>query len=177
MGRGINSNMLDLDHIPQLTQTLDRLLTYYTRMALNLTFCIPNLRELAERLTYKERTNTKITLGTGGISFVGAALGVAGTAALLTPAGPALLLAAVATSASSAAIQGGQAGYNALFNMSLKEANQLADRVVGWHGLCVGILDALEQLRQTLLHQVLAITNKDGDDDSAGKNAVDNAEN
>jgi len=163
---GINSNLLDLDHIPQLTQSLDRLLTHYTRMALNLTFCIPNLNELAERLTYKERTNTKITLGTGGISFVGAALGVAGTAALLTPAGPALLLAAVATSASSAAIQGGQAGYNALFNMSLKEANQLADRVVGWYGLCVGILDALEQLRQTLLKQVLAITNKDSDDDN-----------
>jgi len=171
---GINSNLLDLDHIPQLTQTLDRLLTYYTRMALNLTFCIPNLRELAERLTYKERTNTKITLGTGGISFVGAALGVAGTAALLTPAGPALLLAAVATSASSAAIQGGQAGYNALFNMSLKEANQLADRVVGWHGLCVGILDALEQLRQTLLKQVLTITNKDSDGISSARKKNEN---
>ena len=89
---GINSNLLDLDHIPQLTQSLDRLLTYYTRMALNLTFCVPNLKELAERLTAKHRTNAKISLGTGGISFVGAALGVAGTAALLTPAGPALLL-------------------------------------------------------------------------------------
>eukprot|EP00536_Pseudo-nitzschia_multiseries_P009254 jgi/Psemu1/288335/fgenesh1_pg.253_\ len=150
---GINSNLLDLDHIPQLTQTLDRLLTYYTRMSLHLTFCAPNLPELAERLTHKERTNSKIALGTGGISFVGAALGVAGAAALLTPAGPALLLAAVATSASSAAIQGGQAGYNALFNMSLIEANQLADRILGWHGLCLGILDALEQLRQTLLQQ------------------------
>jgi len=158
---GINSNLLHLDHIPQLTQTLDRLLTYYTRMMLNLTFCIPNLKELAERLTVKERTNSRIRLGTGGMSFVGAALGVAGTAALLTPAGPGLLLAAIATNVGSAAIQGGQAGYNALFNLSLKEANQLADRVVGWHGLCVGILDALEQLRQTLLQQILAITNDD----------------
>lgn len=173
---GINSNLLDLDHIPQLSQSLDRLLTYYTRMALNLTFCVPNLKELAERLTAKHRTNAKISLGTGGISFVGAALGVAGTAALLTPAGPALLLAAVATSASSAAIQGGQAGYNALFNMSLKEANQLADRIVGWHGLCIGILDALEQLRQTLLQQVLAITNKERDDAVADKNNGDNSE-
>ena len=156
-GGGINSNLLDLDHIPQLTQTLDRLLTYYTRMSLHLTFCAPNMRELADRLTAKERTNSRIVLGAGGISFVGAALGVAGAAALLTPAGPALLLAAVATSASSAAIQGGHSGYNALFNMSLKEANQLADRILGWHGLCLGILDALEQLRQTLLQQVLAI--------------------
>jgi len=157
-GGGINSNLLDLDHIPQLTQTLDRLLTYYTRMSMHLTFCAPNMRELADRLTAKERTNSRIVLGAGGISFVGAALGVAGAAALLTPAGPALLLAAVATSASSAAIQGGHSGYNALFNMSLKEANQLADRILGWHGLCLGILDALEQLRQTLLQQVLAIT-------------------
>ena len=174
--QGINSNLLDLDHIPQLTQSLDRLLIFYTRMVLNLTFCVPNLKELAERLTAKHRTNAKISLGTGGISFVGAALGVAGTAALLTPAGPALLLAAVATSASSAAIQGGQAGYNALFNMSLKEANQLADRIVGWHGLCIGILDALEQLRQTLLQQVLAITNKERDDAVADKNNGDNSE-
>eukprot|EP00534_Pseudo-nitzschia_fraudulenta_P007829 CAMPEP_0201147704 /NCGR_PEP_ID=MMETSP0851-20130426/9237_1 /ASSEMBLY_ACC=CAM_ASM_000631 /TAXON_ID=183588 /ORGANISM="Pseudo-nitzschia fraudulenta, Strain WWA7" /LENGTH=585 /DNA_ID=CAMNT_0047423631 /DNA_START=5 /DNA_END=1762 /DNA_ORIENTATION=- len=163
---GINSNLLDLDHIPQLTQTLDRLLTYYTRMVLHLTFCTPNLKELAERLTSKERTNSKIALGTGGISFVGAALGVAGTAALFTPAGPALLLAAVATSASSAAIQGGHAGYNALLNMSLKEANQLADRIIGWHGLCLGILDALDQLRQTLLQQVLAIAQKNRYDDN-----------
>jgi len=170
---GINSNLLDLDHIPQLTQTLDRLLTYYTRMVLNLTFCVPNLKELAERLTTKHRTNTKISLGTGGISFVGAALGVAGTVALLTPAGPALLLAAVATSASSAAIQGGHAGYNALFNMSLKEANQLADRVVGWHGLCAMILDALDQLRQTLLEQVLKITNKNSNIDSANRDTSD----
>jgi len=169
---GVNSNLLDLEHIPQLTQTLDRMLTYYTRMALNLTFCAPNLKELAERLTSKHRINTSISLGTGGISFVGAALGVAGTAALLTPAGPALLLAAVATSASSAAIQGGQAGYNALFNMPLKEANQLADRIVGWHGLCVGILDALEQLRQTLLQQILQITNKN---DEEGKDSSDSA--
>lgn len=173
---GINSNLLDLDHIPQLTQSLDRLLTYYTRMALNLTFCVPNLKELAARLTEKHRTNAKISLGTGGISFVGAALGVAGTAALLTPAGPALLLAAVATSASSAAIQGGQAGYNKLFNMSLIEANQLADRIVGWHGLCMGILEALEQLRNTLLQQVLAITNKSDSDDPADKATGDNSE-
>jgi len=173
---GINSNLLDLDHIPQLTQTLDRLLIYYTRMALNLTFCVPSLKELVERLTSKERNNTKISLGTGGISFVGAALGVAGTAALLTPAGPLLLLAAVATSASSAAIQGGQLGYNALFNMSLKEANQLADRIVGWHGLCTGILDTLEQLRQTLLQQIVAVTSQNSDDDSTDRNTSDNGD-
>mmetsp|Transcript_9344 Transcript_9344/g.22952 ORF Transcript_9344/g.22952 Transcript_9344/m.22952 type:complete len:651 (+) Transcript_9344:176-2128(+) len=171
---GINSNLLDLDHIPHLTQTLDRLLTYYTRMVLNLTFCAPNLRELAERLTYNERTNTKINLGTGGISFVGAALGVAGTAALLTPAGPALLLAACSTSASSAAIQGGQAGYNALFNTNLKEANQLTDRVVGWHGLCVRILDALEQLRRTLVKQILSISKKDRNRGNSADNSETN---
>jgi hypothetical protein len=157
-GNGLNTNLLDLDHIPQLKQTLDRLLTYYTRMALQLTFCVPNLCELANRITVKERSNSAIRLGTGGISFVGAALGVAGACAMITPAGPALLLAAVATSASSAAIQGGHMAYNAGFDMSQKESNQLADRILGWHGLCLGILDALEQLRQTLLQQIFAIT-------------------
>ena len=155
---GSAGSLLDLDHIPQLKQTLDRLLTYYTRMALQLTFCVPNLCELANRLTVKERSNSQIQLGTGGVSFVGAALGVAGACAMLTPAGPALLLAAVATSASSAAIQGGHMAYSKGFDMSQKETNQLADRILGWHGLCLGILDALEQLRQTLLQQIFAIT-------------------
>ena len=77
------------------------------------------------------------------------------------------------TSASSAAIQGGQAGYNALLNMSLKDANQLADRILGWHGLCLGILDALEQLRQTLVQEILSITEETNrkDDDKENENA------
>mmetsp|Transcript_25729 Transcript_25729/g.27659 ORF Transcript_25729/g.27659 Transcript_25729/m.27659 type:complete len:444 (+) Transcript_25729:22-1353(+) len=150
------TKLLDLDHLPHLTHTLERLVHYYTRMMVQLTFCVPNIRELADRLTSKERSNSKIALGTGTISFVGAALGVAGAAALLTPAGPALLLAAVATSASSAALQGTHLGYNAVFDLNQKEVHQLADRILGWHGLCLGILDALEHLRQTLLQQIVA---------------------
>ena len=60
--------------------------------------------------------------------------------------------------------------------MSLIEANQLADRIVGWHGLCLGILEALEQLRNTLLQQVLAITNKSDSDDPTDKATGDNSE-
>jgi hypothetical protein len=114
------------------------------------------LRELADRLTSKQRSDSKIRLGTGGLSFVGAALGVAGAAAMITPAGPALLIAAVATSATSAAIQGTHMGYNAT-NLNQKEAHQVADRILGWHGLCLGILEALEQVRQVLLQELLAL--------------------
>ena len=152
----LNRNLLELDHLPQLTQTLDRLLYYYTRMVVHLTFAVPNLRELADRLTSKQRSDSKIRLGTGGLSFVGAALGVAGAAAMITPAGPALLIAAVATSATSAAIQGTHMGYNAT-NLNQKEAHQVADRILGWHGLCLGILEALEQVRQVLLQELLAL--------------------
>ena len=152
----LNRNLLELDHLPQLTQTLDRLLYYYTRMVVHLTFAVPNLRELADRLTSKQRSDSKIRLGTGGLSFVGAAWGGAGAAAMITPAGPALLIAAVATSATSAAIQGTHMGYNAT-NLNQKEAHQVADRILGWHGLCLGILEALEQVRQVLLQELLAL--------------------
>ena len=66
-------------------------------MVLQLCFVIPTLRDVAANLTTKERRNSHIALGTGGLSFVGAALGVAGAAALLTPVGHVILLAAAAT--------------------------------------------------------------------------------
>lgn len=68
---------------------------------------------------------------------------------MLTPAGPAILLAAVATSATSGTFQGMHASYNKF--LSNKTAHQLADRCLGWHGLCLGILNALEKLRQDLI--------------------------
>lgn len=147
--------LLDPNH-PQLPQTLDRLLQYYTRMVLQLQFWVPNAtKELSRLLTDSERNNAKVALGTGSLSFVGAALGVAGAAALMTPAGPAILLAAVATSATSATIQGTHAGVNRYRLKSstsqLSHVHGLSDRLLGWHGLCLGILQVLEELRFQLL--------------------------
>lgn len=132
-------------HHPQLLQNLQRLVQHYTRMTLQLCFCVPNLHELAHQLTHKQKRNGAISLGNSALGFVGAALGVAGAAAMLTPAGPAILLAAVATSATSGTFQGMHTGYNMF--LSDKTVQQLADRCLGWHGLCLGILDAVESLR------------------------------
>ncbi|KAG7350513.1 hypothetical protein IV203_009873 [Nitzschia inconspicua] len=156
--KGSNSStkgLLDPNH-PQLPQTLDRLLQYYTRMVLQLQFWIPQATKgLAQSLTDSERSNAKVALGTGGLSFVGAALGVAGAAALMTPPGHLILLAAVATSATSATIQGTHAGvhrYRLKSSTSqLSQVHALSDRLLGWHGLCLGILNALEELRFQLL--------------------------
>jgi hypothetical protein len=138
-------------HHPQLLQTLQRLVQYYTRMSLQLSFCVPNLNELANQLTHKQKRDGAISLGNSALGFVGAALGVAGAAAMLTPAGPAILLAAVATSATSGTFQGMHLSYNKF--ISNKTAHQLADRCLGWHGLCLGILNAMEVLRQDLIVQ------------------------
>jgi hypothetical protein len=121
-----------------------------TQQTTQLSFCVPNLRELATHLTEREQRHTRIALGTNAVGFVGAALGVAGAATLLTPAGPAILLAAIATQATSGVLQGGHALAR---NISSKEANRLADRCLGWHGLCLGILQALETLRRDLIRQ------------------------
>jgi hypothetical protein len=146
-----NLPLLDPNH-PQLSQTLDRLLQYYTRMSLHLSFWLPVAgRQLANALTLAEKRNSQVALGTGSLSFVGAALGVAGAAALMTPAGPAILLAAVCSSATSATIQGTHAGYHRFMNKSNAQINALCDQILGWHGLCLGILNSLDELRYNLL--------------------------
>ena len=68
----------------------------------------------------------------------------------VTPAGPAILIAALATSATSGTLQMTHASYKSLYT-SQTTANQLADKVIAWHGLCLGILQGLEQLRMDLL--------------------------
>jgi hypothetical protein len=138
-------------HNPLLHANLERLMQYYLRMMIQLSFCVPRLTDLATQLSSKQRRNGAISLGTSSLGFVGAALGVAGAVSLMTPAGPAILLAAICTSATSGTLQVTHAGYNTF--LSNKEAHQLADRCVGWHGLCLGILNSLEQLRQDLLEE------------------------
>lgn len=138
-------------HHPELLKNVQRLVEYYTRMSLQLSFLVPNVDELAHQLTHKQKRDGAISLGNSALGFVGAALGVAGAAAMLTPAGPAIILAAVATSATSGTFQGMHASYNMF--LSSKTVHQLTDRCLGWHGLCLGILNALEKLRQDLIAQ------------------------
>lgn len=134
---------------PQVLNNLERLLHLYTRMCLQFSFWLPYVPELCNQIFAKQRKNAKISLGTTGLGFVGAALGVAGAATLLTPAGPAVLIAAMSTSATSGVLQATHQGYDKFF--SSKDTFQNADRMIGWHGLCCGILASLEQLRQDLL--------------------------
>ena len=46
-------------------------------------------------------------------------------------------------------------GNTAFQYTSAKEANQLADRIIGWNGLCLGILGALARLREVLIKEPL----------------------
>ena len=143
-------SQLNVDH-PELHQNLDRLLTCYTRMNIQLTFLIPSLTEVSIQLNQKEQQHGKIAIGNSSLGFVGAALSLAGAAAMLTPVGPVILLAGIATSATSGTLQMTHQGYKQF--ISCKQANQMADRVIAWHGLCLGILGCLEQLRQELLQE------------------------
>jgi hypothetical protein len=143
-------SQLNVDH-PELHQNLDRLLHCYTRMSIQLTFLIPSLTEVSLQLNQKERQHGRIAIGNSSLGFMGAALSLAGAAAMLTPVGPVILLAGIATSATSGTLQVTHQGYKQF--ISCKQANQMADRVIAWHGLCLGILGCLEQLRQELLQE------------------------
>jgi len=134
---------------PSALQSLERLLLLNTRMCLQLSFWLPYIPELSKQIFEKQRSNAKISLGTTGLGFVGAALGVASAATLLTPVGPAILIAAMATSATSGTLQATHQGYDKYF--SSKVTHEISDRLIAWHGLCCGILQSFEQLRQDLL--------------------------
>jgi hypothetical protein len=157
-----------------LHQKVMQLLTLYDRMMVQLSFCLNDIVPcLAIKLQTMEQSRSKVKLGATGLSFVSGALAVAGTATLLTPAGIPLLIgmtkaaysytalhmntlslflysAAMATSGTSSAIQFGNTAFT---YTSAKEANQLAERIVGWNGLCLSILAAFEHLRKELIHQ------------------------
>jgi hypothetical protein len=141
---------------PHVLQNLERLLHLYTRMCLQFSFWLPYIPELCLQIFQRQRQNAKISLGTTGLGFVGAALGVAGAATMLTPAGPAILIAAMATSATSGTLQATHHGYDKFY--SSKVTHEISDRLIGWHGLCCGILQSLEQLRQDLLADRMVYT-------------------
>ena len=147
---------LTMNH-PDVEKNLFRLLTFYTRLSVQLCREMPTIDKLSEQIDETERRHGAISIGNSTIGFVGASLSLAGTAAaLFTPAGPAILLAGVATSASSASLQITHSGWRKVSKMEA-QANRRADCILGWHGLCIGILACLEQLRQELLtkHRLL----------------------
>ena len=78
------------------------LLHYYTRYVNPISILLAAVTQhLADELTAREHDHSKFTIGTSSLGFVGAALGVAGAAGMSTPAGPAIVLAAITTSATS----------------------------------------------------------------------------
>lgn len=141
---------------PNALQNLERLLHLYTRMCLQFSFWLPYIPELCHQIFHRQRKNAKISLGTTGLGFVGAALGVAGAVTMLTPAGPAILIAAMATSATSGTLQATHQGYDKFF--ASKVTHEISDRLIGWQGLCCGILQSLEQLRKDLLAERMNYT-------------------
>eukprot|EP00980_Cylindrotheca_fusiformis_P022550 scaffold9435_cov137-Cylindrotheca_fusiformis.AAC.6 len=141
---------------PHALQNLERLLHLYTRMCIQFSFWLPYVPQLCSQIFQRQRKNAKISLGTTGLGFVGAALGVAGAATMLTPAGPAILIAAMATSATSGTLQATHQGYDRYF--ASKVTHEISDRLIGWHGLCCGILQTMEQLRKDLLAERMHYT-------------------
>jgi hypothetical protein len=166
-------------HNDNLHDKLVRLLTSYDRMVLQLSFCVSAIcTDVATKLSSLETKHSKVRIGTSAASFVSGGLAVAGTLSLLTPAGIPLIgkcalrllkycgvsihpahmiiwsrsVAAIATSSASTAVN---VGNSAITQSSAKEASQVADRIIGWHRLCLGILAALARLREVLIKEPL----------------------
>ena len=128
-----------------LQQRMEALMDIYDRVLLLLRYSEPLMNSLAAQLEYAERKNNHVKLGTSSASVVSGALGFAGMAAILTPAGPPLLLASVLTGGTGTAVQVSQEAKN-YFNESQKVAN----RILVLHGMLLSLLSAMEELQSVL---------------------------
>ena len=131
------------DKIRQLVDTYDRVMLLLTHASQ----CIP---DLVVRLVATEARNNRVGLGTSGAGIVSGALGLAGAATILTPFGAPLLLASLALSGSSAAVNVGNQAINYYYN---QEPQQAANQIILLHSFASSLLNAA----QTLLRVAVAV--------------------
>ena len=107
-----------------LQQHMEAYLDIYDRVLLLLRYSEPLMNSLAAQLEYAEKKNNQVKLGTSSASVVSGALGFAGMAAVLTPAGPPLLL------ASGTAVHVSLEAKN-----YFDESQKVANRILVLHGM------------------------------------------
>ena len=91
MGENLGGKNLAL-----VQEKMQRIMTMYDRLHVLLHVALPFFPHLVERLQLNQVRNNRVGVGTAGVGIDSGALGLAGTAAILTPAGVPLLLASLA---------------------------------------------------------------------------------
>jgi len=141
--------MLHQDLAPQqLSAHLERMTDAYDRAFLLLRYSLQFVPPLMEQLHAEAARDDNMTLGTSSVGFVSGAMGFAGAAAILTPAGPPLLMASFVFGTSNAAVG---LGYSAKKHYYLQAGpTEVANKLIALFGFLQAILEAIVTFREQI---------------------------
>lgn len=129
------------DKIAQMVQTYDRIVVL-------LSHATPFIPDLVQRLQATEMRNNRVGVGTAGAGILSGALGLAGTAAIFTPAGVPLLLASLALSGSSVAVTASNSAINLFYE---NNPQAVADQIIVMYSMISCVVEAANSLRSVAL--------------------------
>ena len=170
------SRGLEADLAAGLRSQLERLTDAYDRAFLLLQYSSQFIPQLVEQLQAEQERDDKVTLGTSSVGFLSGIMGFAGAAALLTPAGPPLLMASFVFGTGNAAVGLGYSAQKHWYSTSTADTNptHVANRLLALYGF----LQAAMERTVTLREQVHADPNlgdiessNDKDDSGKSRNA------
>ena len=140
------SKGLEKDLASGLQGRLEQLTDAYDRAFLILRYSTQFLPELVQQLQSETALDDKVALGTSSVGFVSGAMGFAGAATLLTPAGPPLLLASFVFGTSNAAVG---LGYSAQkYWQSSASPTHVANRLLALYGFLKAAMERIVTLRE-----------------------------
>ncbi|KAL7555563.1 hypothetical protein ACA910_013039 [Epithemia clementina (nom. ined.)] len=131
-----------------LQQQLERLTDAYDRAFLLLRYSSQFIPELVKQLQEEESRDDKVNLGTSSVGVMTGLMGFAGAAALLTPAGPPLLLASFVFGTSNAAVGLGYSANKYYWRSDSASPTQVANRLLTLYGFLLAAMERIVTVRE-----------------------------
>ena len=132
----------------RLSGHLERLTDAYDRAFLLLRYSSQFVPPLVEQLHAEAARDDTVTFGTSSVGVVSGAMGFAGAAAILTPAGPPLLMASFVFGTGNAAVG---LGYTANKHYHLRAGpTEVANKLIALFGFLHAIMEAIVTLRERI---------------------------
>ena len=131
-----------------LQRQLERLTDAYDRAFLVLRYSSQWIPDLVQQLQAETARDDKVTLGTSSVGVVSSAMGLAGAATLLTPAGPPLLLASLVFGTGNAAVGLGYSAHKHLGASNNNSPTAVANRLLALYGCLQAAMERIVTLRE-----------------------------
>jgi hypothetical protein len=140
----------ELANATTVRQRLEKLVEAYDRAFLVLRYSSQFIPTLVEQLHKEASHDDKVTLGTSSVGFLSGAMGFAGAATLLTPAGPPLLMASLVFGTGNAAVGMGYNTRRYWQNVQSASPTQVANRLLTLYGFLQAAMEIIVTLQEKL---------------------------